>query len=87
MDITEQLGTIAIDMSQDNQQDIYNIEDAMDQLVEVLMHEDLPVFAWEALSTIRESLDNLQFRTTVVSQSIHSIVPNTHQSFTSEDVT
>jgi len=82
MDNAEQLGTFAINVTQEHLQDLFDIECAMDQLVEGLMDEEVPPYVWEAISAIRTSLDTMQFRTTITPSIIHRFAPKTHQSLT-----
>jgi len=80
MDIAEQLGTFTIDVAQEHQQDIFDLEAAMDQLVDGLMDEDVPIYVWDAIAMLRMTLDTMQFRATITPSMIHKFAPNTHQS-------
>jgi hypothetical protein len=79
MDMTEQLGTFAIDVELEHQQDLFDLEDAMDQLVDSLVDEEVAPYTWDAISYLRDTLDRLQFRALITPFTIHHFAPNTHK--------
>jgi hypothetical protein len=80
MNITEQLGTFAIDVAQEHQQDIFELEDSIDQIVDGLMGEDVSIQIWDGLAIVRETLDRMQFRAAITPSLLHKFAPNTHRS-------
>lgn len=79
MDQEQKLGTFMINVNQDHLQDVFDIEDCLDQIMEVVLDEEINCpDMWIALQLMRERLDDMRERTLVTPQYVREVT-DTHQ--------
>jgi len=79
MNTTEQLGTFSIDVNQEHQQDLFDLEFFLDQLVDSLLDENAPIIVWDTIAEIRRTVDNMEYRAAITPSEIKKFSPITHQ--------
>lgn len=76
MDTIKALTTITVDLNQKTLQDLFDLEDGMDQIVESLIDvDDIPNDVWYALEMMRNRIDALRERAIVLPTYINHISP------------
>jgi len=74
MDKLEVMSILTTNLTQDTLQDLFDMEDGMDQLIDGLMDtDDIPLDVWMALELLRDRLDVVRHRTMLSSACIRGV--------------